>query len=172
MWAKILTLPGMKTLRMWLMSLLEPPFRLLLYILFTIRGYSRLRIGTLTFWGPRDFLETCAASVRRLHELDSELHIRLTTQQRLVFYYSPKRLEQAYYVWIFSIDDSYLGWQSDGIIARLVYSAQLAAVIPRQVVSDAMSRTLHTTVNTMTRSWLEAQRFPEVLVDCFRERTD
>jgi hypothetical protein len=134
-------------------------------------GHSRLRVGTLTFWGPQHFLESCNASVRRLQELDAELFTRLTTAQRLEFYYSPKHLEQAYFVWIFSIDDSYTAWQSDGIIARLVYAAQLATLIPRRVVTKAMSRALHSEVNATTRLWLETRHFPEPLVHAFREQT-
>jgi hypothetical protein len=134
-------------------------------------GHSRLRVGTLTFWGPRDFLVSCTASVRRLQELDAELFTRLTTQQRLEYYYSPKHLEQAYIVWIFSIDDSYTAWHSDGIIARLVYSAHLATLIPHQVVTKAISRDLHSEVNATTRLWLETRHFPESLVDAFREQT-
>jgi hypothetical protein len=161
----------MKTLRLWLSYLAAAPFRLLGHVFFRLMGHSRLRVGTLTFWGPRDFLESCTASVRRLQELDADLFTRLTTQQRLEFYYSPKHLEQAYFVWLFSIDDSYTAWHSDGIIARLVYSAQLATLIPRRVVTKAMSRALHSEVNATTRLWLETRHFPEPLVHAFREQT-
>jgi hypothetical protein len=161
----------MKTLRIWLSYFAEPPFRLLNHIIFRLMGYSRLRIGTLTFWGPRDFLESCTASVRRLQELDSELYARLTTQQKLVFCYMPKHLQQAYFAWIFSINDAYTVWQSDGIIARIVYSSQLVAQLPRRTVfTNATSQALHSEVNAKTRLWLEAHSFPEPLVDCFREQ--
>lgn len=161
----------MKTFRIWLSYLLEPLFRLVFYVLFRIKGYSRMRIGTLTFWGPRDFLQNCTASLRRLQELDSELYSRVTTEQKLVFFYSPKQLVQAYFVWFFSIDDSYTVWKSDGIIARLVYSAQLAVSIPRRIVPKSINRALHSEVRAATRSWLEEHRFPESLVHCFQEQS-
>jgi hypothetical protein len=164
----------MKTIRIWLMCLSEPPFRLLNRILFRFMRYSRLRFGTTEFWGPRDFLDLCTTSVRRLQELDSELHARLTTQQKLMFWYDPDPKHhqyQAYGVWIFTINYAYVAYQSDGIIALLVYSAKLAALMPRQIYSKAMSETLHSEARATTRSWLETRHFPEPLVDCFREQT-
>jgi hypothetical protein len=128
----------------------------------------------MEFWGPRDFLDYCTTSVRRLQELDSELHVRLTTQQKLMFWYDPDpkhHPNQAYFVWIFSINYAYFTYQSDGIIAQLVYSAKLAALMPRQVYSKTMSDTLHSEARATTRSWLEVRHFPEPLVDCFREQT-
>lgn len=158
----------MKTLRIWMGYLAEPLLRLFSHLLYRIMGHSCLRIGTLRFWGSRDFLEKCSLSVQRLYTLDSELYSKVTTQQKLEFYYNPK-LVQAYYAWLFSIDDSYLAWQSDGIIARLVYSAQLAASYPRRAISQATSEALHSEVMGKTRAWLEARRFPDELIDCFRE---
>jgi len=158
----------MKTFRIWLGHLAEPLLRVVSHLLYRMAGHSCLRIGTLRFWGPRDFLEKCSSSVQRLHDLDSELYSRLTTRQRLEFYYNPK-LVQAYYAWLFSIDDSYLAWQTDGIIARLVYSAQLAALFPRRAISKATSQALYSEVMATTRAWLKARTFPKELVDCFRE---
>ncbi len=159
----------MNTFQLWIGYLLELPMRLISQIFLRCIWRSPLRIGTLTFWGPRDFLETCAASVLRLQELDSQLHSQLTTMQKLTFYYSPKYLRQAYFLWIFSISDSWTVWKSDGIIARLVYSAQLATSMPRQVMSKAASDALHSEVSAKTLSWLEAHQFPKPLADCFRE---
>ena len=158
----------MNTFQLWFGYLLELPTWLLCQVGFRCVWHSPLRIGTLTFWGPRDFLETCAASVRRLQELDSELHSRLTTKQKLIFYYSPKYLRQAYFLWIFSIDNTWTVWKSDGIIARLVYSAQLVTLMPKRVMSKAASHVLHSEVSAKTLSWLEAHQFPKPLVDCFR----
>ena len=147
--------------------------RLLSNISFVFMRHSRLRIGTLTFWGPRNFLESCTASLQRLQELDSELFIRLTTQQKLVFYSNPKHLHQAAYIWIFSITDSYTVWRNDGIIARIVYSSLYVSQHPqkRTVFSKETSQVLHSKVNAKTGSWLEARHFPEPLIDCFREQT-
>lgn len=164
----------MKTIRIWFMRLSEPSFRLLNRIVCRLARYSQLRIGTMEFWGPRDFLDSCSTSVRRLKELDSELYTRATTQQKLMFWYDPdpkRHQHQAYFVWIFSINRSYTAYQSDGIIALLVYSAQLAALMPRGIYSEAMSVSLHSEARATTRSWLEARHFPEPLVDCFREQT-
>jgi hypothetical protein len=158
----------MNKFQIWLSYLVEPPFRLVSHLLSRMEGQSCLRIGTLSFWGPRDFLEKCSASVQRLQELDSELYFRLTTRQKLEFYYNPKLL-QTYYLWIFSIDDSYLAWQNDGIIARIVYSAQLAELFPRRAVSKTASRALYSEVVQTTRVWLKARAFPKELIECFQE---
>jgi|GEM_PF-6466743 hypothetical protein len=158
----------MDTFRIWLNYLVEPSFRSVSHLIYRLNGDSCLRVGTLRFWGPRDFLEKCSSSLQRLRDLDSELYSRLTTRQKLEFYYNPTLL-QAYYVWMFSIDDSYLAWQTDGIIARLVYSAQLAALFPRRAISKAKSRSLYSEVMATTRAWLEARSFPKELIDCFKE---
>jgi len=139
--------------------------------MFRMMGYSRLRLGTLTLWGPREFLAASAAAVSRLRELDSGLHHRLTAQQKLEFVYMARHSQESSVVRIFTIDDSYMVWKSDGIIARIVYSAQLASVIPRRVDSKMKIRALNSQVMATTRSWLEAHRFPEPLIDCFREQT-
>jgi hypothetical protein len=152
--------------------MLEPLFRLLSRVFFKLMGYACSRFGTLAFWGAPNFLATCTTALQRLQELDSELHVQLTTKQRLVFYYSPN-LEQAYGVWFFSINDSYLSYHADGIIARLVYSSWLAALCPRRGgLSNAASQMLHSEVDARTRSWLEMHRFPEPLIDCFRSAND
>ena len=160
----------MIALRIWLGNLLDPSFRFVSHIMFRMMGYSRLRVGTLTLWGPREFLEASTAAVSRLRELDSGLHDRLTTHQKLEFVYTAKHSQELSVVRIFTIDDSYMVWKSDGIIARLVYSAQMANLISRRVDSMAKSRALHSQVLATTRSWLEARRFPEPLIDCFREQ--
>jgi hypothetical protein len=159
----------MQTLGFLLGRLFEPPLRLFFFIFNRLSRHSCLRIGTLTFWGPREFLESCTASVRRLQELDAELYARLTTRQRLEFYYDPKHLIQANYAWIFSIDDSYTAWHSDGIIARLVYSSQLAALMPRRAIPKEARRALYSDVMTTTHLWLESRHFPESLVSSFQK---
>ncbi len=164
----------MKSIRLWLSYLFEPLFRFVVHILLRLMGYSRLRVGTLTFWGSPEFLASCETAVHRLEELDSELHSSLTRQQRLMFYYSPKHLEQASSIWYFSINDSYTSWQVDGIIARLVYAARFAASCRSRIVTKterSKVRALHAQVCAATSAWLAARCFPEPLVDCFREQS-
>jgi hypothetical protein len=162
--------PRMIRLRIWVGHLVDPPFRFFSHIMFKLMGYSRLRLGTLTFWGPPKFIEAGTAAVQRLCELDSVLHDHLTTRQRLEFVYLPTRLEDMYAVRIFSVDDSYMAWKLDGIIARLVYSAQFITLYPRRVDSEAKSRALHSQIRATTKSWLEAHHFPQPLIDCFQEK--
>jgi hypothetical protein len=134
------------------------------HILQRFMRHSRLRVGTLTFWGPPEFLSTCRASVERLQSLDPELHKHVTERERLCFYYSGKRLEQALFPRSFSINDGYADWHSDGIISRLVYAAFLANAFPRQVINAAerpAARASHRDVITRTGAWLAARSFPE-----------
>jgi hypothetical protein len=161
----------MQTLGFLLGRLFEPPFRFSAHILFRLMGHSSNSVGSLTFWGPHEFLDSCTASIHRLQELDAELYVRLTTRQRLEFYYDPKRLIQANYAWIFSIDDSHTAWRSEGIIARLVYSSELAAVMPRRAIPKATRQVLYSDVLTTTRLWLERQHFPMPLIMCYQEET-
>jgi hypothetical protein len=166
----------MKTIRLWLSYVLEPVFRFGLHVLLRLMGYSRLRIGSLTFWGSPEFLASCESAVHRLQELDSDLHSILTSRQRLVFHYSPKHLHQMQMtsLWYFSINESCTSWQTDGIIARLVYAARLAASgRPRIVMKSERpaARALHAMVCAQTSAWLAVRSFPEPLVNCFREKS-
>jgi len=148
-----------------------PLFWSMFCILQRLMGHSRFRVGTLTFWKP-EFLSTCRASVERLHSLDPELHERVTERERLCFYYSGKRSEQALFPRSSSISDAYTDWHSDGIISRLVYAAFLANAFPRQVITAAerpAARASHRDVMTRTGAWLAARSFPEPLVACFQE---
>ena len=165
---------AMKTLRLFFAYIYAPVFWSMFYVLQRLMEHSRLRVGTLTFWGPPEFLSTCSASVERLQSLDAELHERVTEHERLCFYHSGKRLEQAFFPRSFSVSDSYADWQSDGIIARLVYAAFLARAFPRQVISAAdrlAARARHDDVLAQTGAWLAARSFPEPLVECFQEET-
>lgn len=164
----------MKTLRLFIAYIYAPLFWSMFYVLQRLLGHSRLRVGTLTFWGPPEFLSTCSASVERLHHLDPELHDRVTEHERLCFYHTEKRLEQAVFPRVFSVSDSYADWHSDGILARLVYAAFLASAFPLQIISAAerrAARATHRDVMARTGAWLAARSFPEALVECFQEQT-
>ena len=97
---------------------------------------------------------------------DPELQKFVTSQQNLTFYWSTK-LEYAAFLWFFSINDSYASWESDGIIALLVYASRLAASTPRQVISKAAGKASHSEVCAETAAWLEERTFPAPLVSCF-----
>src|SRR5438445_10615536 len=97
----------MKKIRLSLAYVFEPVVRLCFYALLRLMGHSPLRIGTLTFWGEPEFLATCETAVRRLQNLDTDLHTSLTHRLKLMFYHSPKHLEQVWPIWFFSIDDAY-----------------------------------------------------------------
>jgi hypothetical protein len=68
---------------------------------------------------------------------------------------------------LFLISSAYVTWQTDGVIARLVYVAYcLSAFSPRQTWDDGL-RDLHRKVMEDSRSWLEARGFPRQLVHCY-----
>ena len=164
----------MRTIRLGLSYLLMPLFQLVPCILLRLMGHSRLRIGTLTFWGERGFLTTCNTAVCRLRKLDPDLHASLTQDHKLVFYHSPRHLEEVCTIGYFSIDEAYYSWQADGVIARLVYAARLAVCgLPRFVPNEEMPsvRAAHAAVCLATAAWLAERSFPERLVDCFKEQT-
>lgn len=163
----------MKTIHRWQSYVFGPIFRLGFNLLIRLMGHSRLRIGTLTFWGSPEFLSRCETAVERIAALDSDLHSQMTHRQMLTFYHSPKRLEVAYSLWYFSIDDSYTSWETDGIIARLVYAAHLATSDSPTVTLKTKrpsGRALHAEANATTGAWLESHSFPKPLVNTFREQ--
>jgi hypothetical protein len=164
----------MRTIRLWLSYLLVPLLRLVICILLRLTGHSRLRIGTLTFWGERGFLTTCNTAVCRLRELDPDLHASLTQDHKLLFYHSPRHLEQVCPAGYFSIDDAYYSWQADGVIARLVYAARLVVCgLPRFVTKEEQpsARAAHAAACLATTAWLAERSFPELLVDFFKEQS-
>lgn len=159
----------METVGFILGRLFEPPLRLLFYVYNKGLRHSSLRMGTLTFWGPQIFLESCAASVERLRKLDPDLFYRITTKQRLDFYYDPKHQTQVNYAWIFSLDDLCLSWKTDGIIARVVCAFYLAELLPRRAIPKATRRTLNSHAFATTSAWLERHGFPEPLVSVYKK---
>ena len=136
------------------------------------RGVRRVRVGKLLVWGDAGFLGLCRSSMERLERLDSGLHRVLTQGQWVRIFQAPKD----YYIgglgppWLFSVEPTYVAWQSDGIIARLIYIAFCMAEFPRgHKPGESAGR--HKSVVKQARSWLETRGFPEVLIDCYPEHS-
>jgi hypothetical protein len=69
--------------------------------------------------------------------------------------------------WLFSAEPGYAAWQSDGIIARLIYVAFCVSAFPEGCTSVEESEGRHKAVLTQSRSWLESRGFPRELIECY-----
>jgi hypothetical protein len=132
------------------------------------RGLGRLRVGKLTVWGDSAFLDVCKSSIERMRTLDPALSQWLTERHWAWVYQNtqggsgdaaPPRL--------FGINSSYLAWQADGIIARLVYVAFCISAFSELQASQPEDQIAHRRVMSSSRSWLETQGFPSELSDCY-----
>jgi hypothetical protein len=80
-------------------------------------GYRRLRVGALTFWGTRAFLDMAKESLQFVKERDAELY-EAVTKMPVGFWYSPKA--NTHVGRVFSIGDDYLQWKRDGVLIRIL----------------------------------------------------
>ena len=132
------------------------------------RGFDRLRIGTLSVWGDAGFLALAKSSMERLKSLDLGLHGVLTQGQWAWIFQAPKDFYTGNLgpPWLFSVELPYLAWQSDGLIARLIYIAFcMSEFAGGHKPGESVGR--HKGVIKRSRSWLESRGFPEALIDCY-----
>jgi hypothetical protein len=131
-----------------------------------------VRVGKLTICGPPSFLDLCRASVERLASLDPMMYRRLTGEHRVWVFYDDTRSEHFGPPWVVAINSTYAKWQSEGIIARLVYLIYYMAEFSRPVLSrkeraEAGSKRL--AAMAQTKAWLEDRAFPAALIGCYSE---
>jgi hypothetical protein len=110
--------------------------------------------------------------IERLGSLDTGLHRQLTEQKSLCIYYDPEQLHDMYSWGLYSINDRFVAWGTDGIIARLVYIAFKLATFPWRAVRAhdmAAARVAQNSVLAQTKRWLEAHNFPAPLCESFSE---
>ena len=139
------------------------------------RGVRRLRVGKLSVWGDAGLLALCRSSIERLESLDSTLHSVLTRGRWAWLFQAPRGLPYTGNLgppWLFSIDPPYVAWQSEGIIARLIYVAFCMSEFPAGHASGEGSEARHKLVMKEARSWLETRRFSEQLVDCYADLSE
>lgn len=137
----------------------------------TGRGLNRCRVGKLSVWGDSGFVALCKASIERLRTIDPELYRTLTGQQwawviqdRQGTGDAPPRL--------FGINPSYTAWESDGVVARLVYAAYCISVLSERRTFGEEFRSAHERAMNKSRSWLQTRGFPEESATCFAVRGD
>jgi hypothetical protein len=136
------------------------------------RGLRRLRVGKLSVWGDAGFLALCRSSIERLESLDSTLHRVLTQGRWAWLFQAPGGLPYIGNLgppWLFSVDPPYVAWQSEGIIARLIYVAFCMSEFLAGHASGEGFEARHKLVMKQVRSWLETRRFPEQLLDCYAD---
>ena len=135
------------------------------------RGLRRLRVGKLSVWGDSGFLDLCKSSIERLKTLDSGLYQALTSTRRTWVVQDSQRIGDAAPM-LFGINPSYVAWQSNGVIARLVYVTFCISGFSQRQNSVEEGRAMYQKVLKNSRSWLEAQGFPQELVDCYPDVED
>lgn len=151
-------------------KILRPVFLAFFFIGMKILGFSRKNWGRCSFWGGEAFLALCAESLGELKALDSDLYEKMTQGQRLYFYSSTKKSEQAAHAGIFSINDGFCNWGAKGIIARLVYAFYLAEDRRDRCFSPRERMLLqesHSRVKAQTRGWLDQHSFPPKFGEIF-----
>jgi hypothetical protein len=137
-----------------------------------VRGLRRLRVGKLSVWGDAAFIALCRSSIERLESLDSTLHRVLTRGRWAWLFQAPG---DSSYIgnlgppWVFSVDPPYVTWQSEGIIARLVYVALCMSEFPTGGASGPGAAARHKVVMKQAQSWLETRKFPEELVRSYAD---
>jgi hypothetical protein len=131
-------------------------------------GLSRLRVGKLLFWGEPAFLDLCKSSIERLRTLDSDLW-QILTRGRWVWVYQERHDVGSVGppFWLFNMDPAYVAWQSEGVIARLVYIAFCISIFCRRGISEDKGPSPYGRAVTETKSWLEARGFPQPLIACY-----
>lgn len=131
------------------------------------RGLHRLRVGKLSVWGDSGFLDLCKSSIERLKTLDPVLYQALTRCRRVWAFQDPQPVGCDAPPWLYCIGSAYVAWQSDGILARLVYVAFSISEYPQGPTFDEDSWGTQQKVMKNSRSWLETRGFPQQLVDCY-----
>ena len=135
------------------------------------RGLDRLRVGKLSLWGDRPFLDLCKSSIERLKALDLNLYEALTRHRWVWVWQSPKsEPDSSTSPRLFSIDPAYVAWQTDGIIARLVYVAFYVSACSRRKVSQDGVRSTNRSAMEESLSWLKTRGFPDELAACYSMR--
>ena len=140
-----------------------------------VRGLHRLRVGSLSVWGDAGFLSLCRGSIERLARLDGSLHHVLTEGRWVWIFQAPEGWPYIGNLgppWLFSLEPAYAAWQSDGIIARLVYIGFCISEFPTGHTSRAEAEDRHKIVVERSRSWLACHSFPDQLVDCYRDHRE
>ena len=131
-----------------------------------------VRVGKVTICGPQGFLDLCGASLERLASLDPMMYRRLTGVHRVWVFYDDTRSEHFGPPWVVAINSAYAKWQSEGIIARLVYLVYYMAELPRPVLSRkerAEAGPKRLAAMAQTKAWLEDRAFPAALIGCYSE---
>jgi hypothetical protein len=153
--------------------ILLPPFVALLSIVSAVSRPQLIRIGKLRVCGPPEFLDLCRASVERLATLDSNIYRHFTTNRKVLVSFDLRGMPGGSGPpWCLFINEAYAKWQTDGVIAQLVYMFYLMSVFPRHFAymhEDVAVRATHRGVLAKTKVWLEAHNFPEPLAACFSE---
>jgi hypothetical protein len=131
-----------------------------------------VRISKLKISGPPDFLELCKSSVERLASLDPKIHRCLTIKQRLWVSYTDKQSGRHGPPWVLLVNEAYASWQTDGVIAQLVYMFFYMESFPSGVLNrenQVAVKAINRDVLAQTKAWLDAHTFPEKLAECFVE---
>jgi hypothetical protein len=131
------------------------------------KGIRRLRVGKLRVWGDEGFLKLCSSSIDRIQTLDPNLHQALTQRRRAWVFQDAQGPGGDAPPLVFLVNKSYVVWQSDGIVARLVYIAFCVSTFSTRQIWHDNFWNLHRKVMENSRSWLETRGFPRELADCY-----
>jgi len=147
---------------------LVPLFRgLVRLVCINTPGYGYRKIGGCNFYGPGEFLDACQEAIKTLVSRDEKIAVAMSTEG-YTFWYDPKNLVRCGNV--FSVNYNHLSWGSDGVIARVLF-AHLCVAIQKARNLVPSNRAGHVAANksahVQTSHWLEANKLPAELVECY-----
>jgi hypothetical protein len=133
-------------------------------------GYKRIQLGTSVIWAPQNKVQTIFEGVECLKKCDTEMYLRLTTKQKLVFYYVQNNGGITnLFGYFFGLHDRYIKMGSEGIACFIVQSL---------LVSSASSSINQHRLNTRERSefkvaarktmeWMQQHSFQPNLINSY-----
>jgi len=138
-------------------------------VLCRLARFGQVILGNWHFYGPPEFLHLVCEADERLHRIENSPTDAM--EERYLVFYNPKRGYSLTPWNIGAIDDHFLAWKVDGIIAAWLYLHFHAAASKRvgrwalTAYNGSSAPTREARANTKAR--LVVHNFPEALCDAF-----
>ena len=154
---KIISLIGM---------VVAPLVRAIMAIAFKLSNHKQIRIGKCVFRGSDKFVELCQKAMNEFKRLDENSYYAVTNGSNLMFYETPKAFDGP--PDIYTIDEEYCAWSSQGVITRVLYASFRSGQISGRVsVPRAEMERIRKDVYDRLFKWLSDHDFAEELTSLF-----
>lgn len=147
------------------------PIRYVTYWIYARQSkYRRFKSRRAQFWGDLEFEAAARNAVEQLDSLDPDIAAVLHKWPFTIVQY-PSRLEVFVTSRLSTVDDNFLRWGSDGILACIIYAVMIVrhgqrswSLLGDQTKVDAV----FTAAQASTAEWLGTHGMPNELVTSFR----